>query len=47
MINDYETDLPIKISEYSNLTMLNLLAIASERMYYKAKDGASAEIENI
>ena len=32
MINDYETDLPIKVSEYSNLTMLNLLALASERV---------------
>lgn len=32
MINDYETDLPIKVSEYSNLTMLNLLAFASERV---------------
>ena len=32
MINDYETDLPIKVSEYTNLTMLNLLALASERV---------------
>ena len=32
MINDYETDLPIKVSEYSNLTMLNLLALASEKV---------------
>ena len=32
MINDYETDLPIKISEYTNLTMLNLLALASEKV---------------
>ena len=32
MINDYETDLPIKVSEYSNLNMLNLLAKASEKV---------------
>ena len=32
MINDYETDLPIKVSEYSNLNMLNLLAMASEKV---------------
>lgn len=32
MINDYETDLPIKVSEYSNLSMLNLLAMASEKV---------------
>lgn len=32
MINDYETNLPIKVSEYSNLNMLNLLAKASERV---------------
>lgn len=32
MINDYETDLPIKVNEYSNLNMLNLLAIASEKV---------------
>lgn len=32
MINDYETDLPIKVDEYSSLTMLNLLAMASERV---------------
>lgn len=32
MINDYETDLPIRVSEYSNLTMLNLLAMASTRV---------------
>ena len=32
MINDYETDLPIKISEHTNLTMLNLLALASEKV---------------
>ena len=30
MINDYETDLPIKISEYENLDNLNLLAKISE-----------------
>ena len=32
MINDYETDLPIRVSEYSNLMMLNLLAMSSERV---------------
>ena len=30
MINDYETDLPIKISEYENLDNLNLLATTAE-----------------
>ena len=32
MINDYETDLPIKISEYENLDNLNLLATISENV---------------
>ena len=32
MINDYETDLPIRVSEYSNLMMLNLLAMSSDRV---------------
>lgn len=32
MINDYETDLPIKFSEYSNITTLNLLAMASKNV---------------
>lgn len=32
MINDYETDLPIKISEYENLDNLNLLATIAENV---------------
>lgn len=32
MINDYETDLPIKISEYENLENLNLLATIAENV---------------
>ena len=32
MINDYETDLPIRVSEYTNLTTLNLLAMVSEKV---------------
>ena len=46
MINDYETDLPIKISEYSNLKMLNLLALASERVTNMEKVEAYIECEN-
>ena len=34
MINDYETDLPIKISEYENLDNLNLLATIAENVNY-------------
>ena len=32
MINDYETDLPIQISEYENLDNLNLLATIAENV---------------
>jgi antirestriction protein len=32
MINDYETDLPIKVSEYENLENLNLLATIAENV---------------
>ena len=32
MINDYETDLPIKISEYENIDNLNLLATIAENV---------------
>lgn len=32
MINDYETDLPIKISEYENLDNLNLIATIAENV---------------
>lgn len=45
MINDYETDLPIKVSEYSNLNMLNLLAMASERVNNMEKVEAFIECE--
>lgn len=46
MINDYETDLPIKVSEYSNLNMLNLLAKASERVTNMEAVEAYIECEN-
>ena len=46
MINDYETDIPIKISEYSNLNMLNLLAKASERVTNMEAVEAYIECEN-
>ena len=32
MINDYETDLPIEVSEYDNIYNLNLLAKISENV---------------
>lgn len=46
MINDYETDLPIKVSKYSNLNMLNLLAKASERVTNMEAVEAYIECEN-
>lgn len=46
MINDYETDLPINVSEYSNLSMLNLLAKASERVTNMEAVEAFIECEN-
>lgn len=45
MINDYETDLPIKVSEYSNLEMLNLLAMVSERVNHMERVEAFIECE--
>ena len=33
MINDFETDLPYKVSEYESIKMLNLLAKVSENIY--------------
>ncbi len=47
MINDYETDLPIKVDEYSSISMLNLLAMASERINNLNAIEAYIESQNI
>ena len=44
MINDYETDLPIKISEYENLDNLNLLATIAENV--NDMDAINAYVDN-
>lgn len=45
MINDYDTDLPIKVGEYSNIKLLNLLALASENVYDMEQVNAYVECE--
>ena len=44
MINDYETDLPIKISEYENLDNLNLLATIAENV--NDRDAINAYVDS-
>ena len=44
MINDYETDLPIQISEYENLDNLNLLATIAENV--NDMDAINAYVES-